>query len=324
MHRVPELMLADGQPDLPFMLSWANEPWERRWSGDADAEGEILIDQEYGDEADWKEHFEYLLPFFRHPNYIRVNGQPAFAIYRIGHFGSTLPQIVRLWRQLAQAAGLPGLHIIATVGNFANEEGTDENYAAVDAAFHFSPQLQAVYGTGYNSRPRSVGTTNTDLPGPVPKTQYWGANTGFDKRPRGGDAPPLKVTPEDLRHAVSASFERMAGTPQRWAEPNLFFVTAWNEWNEQATLEPDDEHGAGFLNAFRQALLGCAARDLVRWGDIVDPPPTLTTEPTSDELLCYARRYPDIAAAFGNDTKALLRHYHTTGKAEGRDVHCTM
>ena len=25
-----------------------------------------------------------------------------------------------------------------------------------------------------------------------------------------------------------------------------------------------------------------------------------------------------------NDTKALLRHYHTTGKAEGRDVYCTM
>jgi hypothetical protein len=31
MHKIPELRLLDGQPDIPFMFSWANEPWTRTW-----------------------------------------------------------------------------------------------------------------------------------------------------------------------------------------------------------------------------------------------------------------------------------------------------
>lgn len=31
MYRVPELMLKDGEPSGPFMFSWANEPWSRRF-----------------------------------------------------------------------------------------------------------------------------------------------------------------------------------------------------------------------------------------------------------------------------------------------------
>ena len=43
---------------------------------------------------------------------------------------------------------------------------------------------------------------------------------------------------------------------------------------------------------------------------------------SSDDLLCYAARYPDLADAFGSDTEALLRHWSKFGKLEGRDVHC--
>ena len=43
-----------------------------------------------------------------------------------------------------------------------------------------------------------------------------------------------------------------------------------------------------------------------------------------DALISSGLDAEAFAAAFGNDTKALLRHYHTTGKAEGRDVYCTM
>ena len=36
MHQVQEQMLLDGEPNLPFAFSWANEPWERKWSGVVD------------------------------------------------------------------------------------------------------------------------------------------------------------------------------------------------------------------------------------------------------------------------------------------------
>ena len=39
------------------------------------------------------------------------------------------------------------------------------------------------------------------------------------------------------------------------AEPNLFFINAWNEWNEQAVLEPStDLSGFGFLAQLSDAL----------------------------------------------------------------------
>ena len=40
------------------------------------------------------------------------------------------------------------------------------------------------------------------------------------------------------------------------------------------------------------------------------------------DLLCYSARYPDLQYIFGNDTEALLRHWSTHGRLEGRNVHC--
>ena len=45
-------------------------------------------------------------------------------------------------------------------------------------------------------------------------------------------------------------------------------------------------------------------------------------EPSSDDLLCYGARYPDLKSAFGTDTHALLNHWNMHGKREGRDVYC--
>jgi hypothetical protein len=65
---------------MPFMLSWANEPWSKRWTGLSKEDGEILLkvgqgeeklskkntdhnekdillSQDYGDEKEWEEHF---------------------------------------------------------------------------------------------------------------------------------------------------------------------------------------------------------------------------------------------------------------------------
>jgi hypothetical protein len=38
----------------------------------------------------------------------------------------------------------------------------------------------------------------------------------------------------------------------RTIEKNLFFITAWNEWNEQALLEPDSTFKFGFLEAVQR------------------------------------------------------------------------
>jgi hypothetical protein len=84
-------------------------------------------------------------------------------------------------------------------------------------------------------------------------TQYWGADTDFDRRPRGGGDPGTS-TPDTFGDMIGKSFKYMSSYSNRVIDVNLFFITAWNEWNEQALLEPDDIWGFGFIKALRQKL----------------------------------------------------------------------
>ena len=111
--------------DMPFCLCWANETWARSWSGlqnvnvwadtcepDKKTGKKILLKQRYGNYKDWKEHFEYLLPFFRDDRYIKVDGKPVFVFYK----AECIPcfeDMVEAWQQLAIESGINGIYIIA-------------------------------------------------------------------------------------------------------------------------------------------------------------------------------------------------------------------
>lgn len=259
MHKVVEAMLKDNKPNVKFMLSWANEPWSRRWTGGANVSPDdvLLLSQEYGDETEWIEHFNYLLQFFSHPRYIKIRGMPVFVIYRAGHFGTSLVPMLRKWRELAIDAGFPGLHIINTLGNFYNNDKETKNLlkeADIDASFHFWPLLK---GGGFVPQSRTASTENFDIP---TNQQYWGAFTGFDRRPRSPDNKyPLIRSVEEFRDGLACSFSQMSQDVTRIGT-NLFFVTAWNEWNEQAVLEPSQKFGFGYLKALHEEINAVPAR----------------------------------------------------------------
>ena len=78
LEKPMEQMLENKKVDLPFCVCWANEPWTRAWVG----EKKVLIGQEYGTEKEWKEHFDYMLPFFRDDRYIKEDNRPLYVIYR--------------------------------------------------------------------------------------------------------------------------------------------------------------------------------------------------------------------------------------------------
>ena len=267
MPKVPLAMLEDGQPDLPFFFSWANEPWVRSWSGISNSDhphgGEVLLSQEYGTQEEWEAHFKWLLPFFSHRNYIRVGGMPCFAIYRIGHMGAVLEPMLALWRNLATKHGFPGLHIITTLGGFRSiDEDTHrlELSASIDAGLHFWPSFwgHEQRNSPERGRDQAPASLMQLSAGRLP-TQYWGACVGFEKAPRTGYPTPRAMayprpTPAEFRTALGHSFEALGALADREVRQNFYFVTAWNEWNEQACLEPDDISGMGYLQSVRDAL----------------------------------------------------------------------
>ena len=62
---------------IPYCFCWANEPWTRAWDG---CNGEVIMPQKYGGEAEWELHFQYLLPlllYFRHLSLPTVQKQAA-------------------------------------------------------------------------------------------------------------------------------------------------------------------------------------------------------------------------------------------------------
>lgn len=110
MYEPTELMLKDDEPNKPFLFCWANEQWTKRWDG---GNNEILIEQKYSDEEGNKDHFKYLLQFFKNKNYIKRFNKPIFIFYRIEEKDlRDIKNIIILWNKLALEEGFDGIHFM--------------------------------------------------------------------------------------------------------------------------------------------------------------------------------------------------------------------
>lgn len=259
-------VLASGQPELPFCLCWANENWTRVWDG---GERNVLLQQHYSAEDDLA-HFASLLPAFKDPRYIRIDGRPLFLVYRTELLPDPAATAAR-WRRAAVEAGLPGLYL-ARVEHFV--AGTDPGPIGFDAAVEFAPD-----GARGQIRHRGpLGRLLTTL-GLIPDffqrnkvVSYEATAQEFMAKP---DVPFRRfpcVTPmwdNSARRQVNANIY-VGSTParyERWlraavqrttrqhqGEERLVFINAWNEWAEGCHLEPDQKWGRAYLEATQRAL----------------------------------------------------------------------
>jgi lipopolysaccharide biosynthesis protein len=259
-------VLASGEPDFPFCMCWANENWNRRWDG---FEKEILLEQVYSAEDDLR-HIRSLIPFFKDPRYIRVNGKPLFLFYRIGHLPEPA-ETIRRWQAEAVAAGLPGLYL-ANVESFPTEHGAAAKLP-LDAAVEFAPdwgclEKPSLFLRGLRRIQKKVGgpslCTHTFLPyaslaekmkrKPAPDyLRYRCVTPMWDNSAR------RKENALVLTGSTPELYERwLADTVRAFAPPsgeeNLIFINAWNEWAEGNHLEPDQQWKRTYLEATRRAL----------------------------------------------------------------------
>ena len=260
-------VLASGKPDFPFCVCWANETWTGIWHG---APNRVLVEQTYPGDADHRAHFETLLPAFGDRRHITIDGKPVFCIYK----PEKLPDPKRtldLWRTMATAAGLPGLHVLgmsAALGWNPEENGFDgkiclpliltrpwvskrhpikwlKRQAAIKAglpSFHaatgFVPELEAQLSLPYEWHACLIHS--------------------WDNTPRSGKNGVV------LRGASPQQFSKLLATAVDLASrkrPNLrlVFLKSWNEWAEGNHLEPDQRNGRTYLEVLRSAMNPSAA-----------------------------------------------------------------
>jgi hypothetical protein len=271
LDRVFDEVLDSGKPDFPFCLAWANETWNRGWHG---REQEVLLEQKYPGEKDYREHFNFLLRAFRDPRYIRVDGKPLFIIYE----PSELPaEVITYFRKFALEAGLPGLFIPGVCDEFfpLAEKGLDARIPSQPASFHAlaanGSELRKPSGAAAGICQKIRGRLRQmwpfpgvyfylhharnylKMPPPAPDT-FPSPLVNWDNTPRckrRGDLY-LGATPEAYRLVLRKAIADVADRPR---EQRLVFLKSWNEWAEGNHLEPGRQYGHGYLRVTKEEVI---------------------------------------------------------------------
>lgn len=259
MYEPLERMLIDGEPNIPFCFAWANEPWTKTWDG---SEKNVIIPQNYGDETGWRKHFNYLLDFFKHPNYISVNNKPILQIYRIGHF-QNFSRFKQKFNEFAIEEGFSGIHFIQILNHFND---TDPLFSPlVDAYSEFHPMYVNRFSQPdvYESPEFNLhdivakwkAITEIEKPSYVKKPYYHGFYTGWDASPRGLNRKfwvDVNTDFSEFEKFLSRQIERALFDPNN--PENLIFMFAWNEWGEGAVIEPNNIHNYQFLKSISNCV----------------------------------------------------------------------
>ncbi len=271
-------MLKSGKPDFPFCLGWANHSWTGIWSG-GDTK-RMLKEQTYPGKEDYQRHFEFLLRAFEDPRYVRVAGSPLLVIHKpldIPNARATLDY----WRELAEKAGLPGLHIVATLDY--NERGWDAVGHGFDAVTvwpldaimgcrnylwiaHLKPVINRpklwrlnrfvegrwpgrVHIYDYTEiLPKLICERTVNMP-----TYYPMVVPNWDTTPRYSHNAIVfhNSNPESFRSHLRNVLKQV-GT--QTVKHQIVFIKSWNEWAEGNHLEPDVRFGHAYLRVVKEEL----------------------------------------------------------------------
>lgn len=260
-----------GEPDFPFCLCWANEPWySKMWNVDGTIGKKLLVDQVYPGEKDNEEHFYSLLNAFKDPRYLKIRGKLVFMIYKPMIFAS-IGDFMSQWNDLAIKNGLPGFYFIGHCQNPKSQNDVDEmkklgfdainvlwlsNFKASDSSNVFEKLwnylshrvLKRPYINDYkNILPRLIGNEaklSYVYPSIVPN---------WDHTPRSGGGGYLyqNCAPELFYEHIKTVFESI---DHKDSEDQVVFLKSWNEWGEGNYMEPDLKYGRGYIDALRKAI----------------------------------------------------------------------
>lgn len=284
LEKPMEQYLKNKDLDLPFCINWANEHWTTSWSGGT----KILIKQNYGEEKDWIEHFNYLLPFFKDERYIKENGKPLVVIF-IPQLIGCLNDMLDTWQRLARLNGFPGLCVAYASKGQRESELSERKKKNFEYCIDYQPAVvysdlersgkHGLYGVVRSiwraSGKKVLAKLGMELPAiedkslrcdnyddiwknilrrkPVGEKNIPGAIVDWDNTARKGNKGSYfsGVSPEKFYKYFKQLIMR---TKQVYRQDKIF-IFSWNEWAEGGYLEPDEKNKYGYLEAVYKALL---------------------------------------------------------------------
>lgn len=255
-----ELLLANPQIDVNYCFCWANHSWTRAWDG---KEQQVLLEQTYGGEADWKNHIDYLLPFFRDERYIKKDNRPMLFIYN----SSVIPDVngmIAFWEEVLRREGFDGLYIVEYISTkctkpyISSSRAVYEDEPLYSLRFETNP-VQKAYRVIQKKRKRTEYQDYDKIYKMLlrKKRTYGqreiiqGAFPAWDNTPRRGSRGAMVVKGADPEK-FETYFSRLCRCERQGASKEYIVVNAWNEWGEGAVLEPSELFGYRYLEAIKR------------------------------------------------------------------------
>ena len=258
--------------NIRFCFCWANQSWARTWSNlvsknswarkfekvltKAENDFGILLEQKYGREKEWREHFNYLLPFFKDKRYIKIEGKPVFNIFSPTII-SCLEEMLGKWNEWAIEAGFSGLYIIASNSSLEGCRNVDA-YLIHEPTYTRSTLGNAMmddnqYGDEWNRRFSYDKTWSAILNREYRSDRkvYVGGFVNYDDTPRHSVAGTCYS--DAAVDKFKYYFEKLV-VKNILLKNEFTFLNAWNEWGEGMYLEPDKENGYGYLEAINLVM----------------------------------------------------------------------
>lgn len=253
--------------DIPqkFCFCWANHSWKKTWNGTY----EILIEQEYGQEEEWKKHINYLLKFFKDERYIKIENKPLLNIF-LPKDVPNLDKRIEYYNKECIKHGFDGIYIIETIMKKDQKVTSRQSKAVV-------------------LREPNIGISESNW---YEKLNYYirgKFKKNFFKKPMIFNY--NKITKNSLKffknftienkNIIPGSFNKWDSTPRHknrgyiienkninefkqylltqkkvMKERNIeyIFFNAWNEWAEGMYLEPDEKYKYKYLETIKEVI----------------------------------------------------------------------
>lgn len=279
LEKPVEKFLNNKSLNTHFCICWANEHWTNAW---ANKEAKVLIEQKYGNEKEWKEHFDYLLQFFKDDRYIKENNKPLLVIYR-PELIDCLKEMLEFWDKEAKRYGFAGIDFAYQHAGYTVSPKCDESLFKYALEYH--PNCAQVFMAlerksvltnvkkqvalffekklkinireklkGNKLRHYSYDEIWKYIINMKPRNEKCipGAFVDWDNTPRKGNKGFVMdgASPEKFEKYFSMQIKHAKEDYKK----DMIFIFSWNEWAEGGYLEPDEKNKYGYLEAIKKAL----------------------------------------------------------------------
>lgn len=259
LEKTMEILKDEIDKKIEYCICWANHTWANTWHGKP---SDIIVNQEYGDENEWKKHIEYMLPFFKDSRYIKINNRPVLYIYNMSEI-KDFDKMVILWNSILAENNLGDIYIV----EYISSKNKNISYENTEAVLEFEPLYTTFFDISKFNLFKRAFAKKFKMLDFQDYNQIWkyiinrkrtyhgkiiqkGCFSSWDNSARKGRNSMIvkNSSPENFEK----NLRKLISNNRKDATNDFIVINAWNEWSEGAILEPTEKDKYAYLEKIKR------------------------------------------------------------------------